>query len=141
MSDTTEAHEFTRTRVAALVESKLAEALGQEADALVKFFRELTKLENVVEGWCTECGGRARIRHPDYKGARALLDLWLGYVVGKPTERVEVQSSVTLRGGISKEQFSEQLKAMSTAELEAIAEGRVPWPFNGAGERPEADGD
>ena len=73
---------------------------------------------------------------PGLQGRASLpLDLWLGYVVGKPTERVEVQSSVTLHGGVTKE----QLKAMTTAELEAIAEGRMPWPLNGAGKRLELE--
>ena len=136
MSPSDSAHEFNRDRVSALVESKLAEVLGENVEGLGNLLSEILRQERIVNGWCDRCGGAARVRYPDYKGVNAVLDLLLGYVIGKPTERVEVQGSMTLRsGGTTKE----QLAALTTAELEAIAAGRMRWPFDSAGKKLELE--
>lgn len=68
----------------------LAQVLdGDEGDEIVELFRRAANMEKLAEGWCNDCGGRASVRYPDYRGAGTLLQILFDRVLGKPVQRTE----------------------------------------------------
>lgn len=88
-------------------------SLGVPA-ATVKALAKGTDLDKVADAWCPNCSASVKVRYPDYKGMAAFFKLLFEYKLQKPSEIRELHVS----GRVVHE-----LEALSTEELEQIAEG------------------
>lgn len=77
---------------------------------------ECLDVEKLEEGWCFDCNGPGRLRHPDWNARRKTIELLLAHKIGKPTERrvIDINQRVV--------HAREELEALSDAELVEIAE-------------------
>jgi len=90
----------------------LAQVLdGDEGDEIVELFRRAANMEKLAEGWCQQCGGKASVRYPDYRGAGTLLQILFDRVLGKPVQKVEEKHEHT---GVV------QLQALQSASIEDL---------------------
>lgn len=85
--------------------------------ALANGFAALLMSETVTDAWCPCCNEPVKVRNPDWRGYRALAELILNHLRGKPVERRQVDVTARLI------RSREELEALSDEELLQIEEG------------------
>jgi hypothetical protein len=95
--------------------NQLQEALGEDFPEMIALMRKSSKYETVVEGWCDECGGRARVRYPDWRAIIRVWEFWWDRAIGKPAQTVQHDHQVTGKVTL------EAIQSMSDEELAGLA--------------------
>lgn len=102
-----------REEAIAEIREKLAESTHANIDGLLAILEQTTDLSVLKFAFCPKCREMVKVDYPDFKGMAQLWKVALEYVLGKPSQHVEVKHTIVTR--------IEDLAALPTEELERIA--------------------